>query len=410
MAHCLRAIALCALLAPAPAPAQTDPPPSTSVPRRRWIELTPVPIIGGDSDVGLGGGALVSIARISNIRRPYFWRVEAFAMTTLRSIDGELTVPYQDYYVLLVMPHVVRDRLEIQARIAFTKMNLRYYGVGNDSPLPDDPEDSYFRYERTHPTVSARALYRLTRRLDLEIGLAYTHNWLDVPRPSKLRDDAAMGSSTVREMIGIDDFRDHGVLTNSYGIWFDTRDDQVSPRLGQLHTFRINVSPGGGAALPFTWIRTELVARFYVPLWSSVILGTRLVLDALSGDSPFYELARYDETFAIGGSKGLRGVPSQRYHGELKIFGNVEARFPIVDFELLNKTNQLGGAVFFDAGRLWATYGSNPDLDGSGLGLKLGMGAGLRLNAGSSFVIRADLGWSPDARPIAAYFVAGHMF
>jgi hemolysin activation/secretion protein len=135
-----------------------------------------------------------------------------------------------------------------------------------------------------------------------------------------------------------------------------------------------------------------------------------LVVDALTGQAPFYELPRYDDTFALGGAKGVRGVPAQRYQGELKVFGNVELRLDAIKFEFLNKSNLLGTAMFIDAGRLWATYDSNPDLDGTGLGLKFGLGFGLRILAGRSFVIRADLAWSPDARPVGGYFVAGHMF
>jgi len=329
-------------------------------------------------------------------------------MTTVRSADDELVVPYQDYYLHLVVPHLVRDRLELQARISYTKMKLSYYGVGNASSLPEDPYETYYRYDRTHPTVRGRALYRLSRFIELEFGLIYTQNWLEVPRRSKLRDDAAFGSETVRALL--DGFENHAVFTNAYAIWFDTRDDSVSPRLGQLHSLGIEVSPGGTSAFPFSWTRVQAAARLYVPLHARAVLGARLVLDALTGRAPFYELARYDDTFALGGARGVRGVPGQRYHGELKLFGNVEVRFPLLDFEFLGKSNRLGAAVFIDGGRLWATYSSNPDLDGSGLGLKYGIGGGPRILAGKSFVIRADVAWSPDARPLGAYFVAGDMF
>jgi outer membrane protein assembly factor BamA len=375
---------------------------------RRNIEFTPVPLIGGDSDVGIGGGVLLSLARVSEIRRPYHWRLEALFVTTVRSIEGELVVPFQDYYVHLIVPHVVRDRLELQARISFTKMKLSYYGVGNAAPLPADPYASYFRYDRTHPTLRGRALYRLNRFTALEFGLAYTQNWLDVPRSSKLRDDAASDSETVRDLL--DGFQDHAVFTNAYVLWFDTRDDRVTPRLGQLHSFGIDVSPGGTSPFPYRWTRVHGTASFYVPLHERIVLGSRLVLDALTGQAPFYELARYDDTFALGGAKGVRGVPGQRYHGELKTFGNLELRFALLNFAFLGKSNRLDAALFLDAGRLWATYSSNPELDGTGLGLKYGVGAGPRVLAGKSFVIRADIAWSPDARPIGAYFVAGDIF
>src|SRR6185436_3403753 len=99
-----------------------------------------------------------------------------------------------------------------------------------------------------------------------------------------------------------------------------------------------------------------------------------------------------------------------RYHGEVKILGNAELRKMFLFFHFLGKRNGLAAAVFVDTGRLWATYAAHPELDGRSLGLKLGLGGGLRLVAGDSFVLRGDVAWSPDARPIAGYVAAGHAF
>jgi hypothetical protein len=38
------------------------------------------------------------------------------------------------------------------------------------------------------------------------------------------------------------------------------------------------------------------------------------------------------------------------------------------------------------------------------------VGGGLRLQSGDAFVLRGDVAWSPDARPIGAYFAVGHTF
>jgi len=64
-----------------------------------------------------------------------------------------------------------------------------------------------------------------------------------------------------------------------------------------------------------------------------------------------------------------------------------------------------------DVGRAWTELGrSHPELDGTGWGLKYGLGGGLRLTQGKTFVVRGDLAWSPDARPIGGYVNAGQMF
>ena len=152
-------------------------------------------------------------------------------------------------------------------------------------------------------------------------------------------------------------------------------------------------------------------ARFYVPVvrdW--LTFAVRFVGDALMGDVPFYELAKYQDSYAFGGSKGVRGVPGQRYHGKLKLFSNVELRSQLVRFRAFGNSNNLGLAGFFDFGRLWADYSGSAELDGSELGLKNGTGGGLRWAAGKSFVLRFDVAWSPDADPVGAYLAAGHTF
>ena len=92
-------------------------------------------------------------------------------------------------------------------------------------------------------------------------------------------------------------------------------------------------------------------------------------------------------------------MPAQRYYGKVKLFGNVEVRSEILHFRVQHKSMVWGAALFADGGRSWTQLGqSNPALDGTGLGLKHGLGGGLRLQEGQTFIVRGDIAWSPDAR------------
>jgi hemolysin activation/secretion protein len=128
------------------------------------------------------------------------------------------------------------------------------------------------------------------------------------------------------------------------------------------------------------------------------------------GTPPFYELARFDDTFAIGGTNGVRGIPAQRYYGKVKVLGNVELRAEVISFHALGKPMVLGIVPFFDAGRLWADTTFHPELDGHGIGVKYGVGGGMRLQSGSAFVMRLDVAGSPDVAGISGYVSAGQMF
>ena len=152
--------------------------------------------------------------------------------------------------------------------------------------------------------------------------------------------------------------------------------------------------------------------RFYkTPIRRYLTLTARGVFDAQFGNPPFYELTRYEDTSAIGGNAGVRGVPAYQFYGKVKAFANFEARSEPLHWRMWNKTYTLGVAAFFDAGRLWSDLTqAHPELDGTGLGLHWGVGGGVRLLQGHTGVIRADVAWSPDARPIGLYLIANQIF
>lgn len=372
-------------------------------------ELTVVPLVGGNTDVGFGGGFLASYARLAPRADPYRWRVEAGGSLTAK-YAGRLELPYTDEYLELDAPHVL-PRLQLELRVSYTREGtLKFYGLGNLSHvLPNvDPDSRYFEYVRAHPTARWLATYHPGGPFKLLWGLAYTHNWLKVPENSAL--GAALEDGSPVEQGLLTGASDHGVPQLSVGFSFDTRDDEVSPTRGQYHTLRADLSPGSTDRVLRDWARVTAQARAYLPLVSGrLVLAGRTVVDALLGDVPFYELPRYADTF-FGGTNGIRGVPGQLYYGKLKTFGTLELRARLFSFHAFGKDNGLGLAGFIDAGRVWADYAAHPELDGRGWGLKLGTGGGIRWQSGKSFVVRADVAYSPDARPIGAYLTAGETF
>jgi hypothetical protein len=367
-----------------------------------------MPFVGGDSDVGFGGGAFAALTRVTPGRKPrYVWRVDAAFLTTFKLPSGgrPFRVPYQDYWATLSLPHLFDDAMRLEVRPSYTlETTQRYYGIGNAAPDtspegPNDPNDAYYQYGRIHPTLLVRARLRLGGGLFLLVGNSYTRNVLDVHPISKLSRDGVAGPPV------------HGVNFFEYGLELDRRDDDIVTTRGTWHQLKLRLSPGGTTDMPYRYAQLDAIARGYAPLGRRVVLAGRAVFDAQIGDPPFYELARYEDTFAIGGTNGVRGVPGQRYYGRVKAFGNFETRVRIVDFRAFGKPFTLGTVALLDAGRVWTELGqAHPDLDGTSLGLKWGVGGGLRLVHGTTFVVRAELAWSPDAHPIAGYFAAGDAF
>lgn len=375
-------------------------------------DFTMVPVAGGTTDIGIGGGAFAALTRNQAGYTPFVWNLEGAGFVSFVVHDGKVVLPYTDVYTKLTVSRFLGAPLELELRPSFTnELTLDYYGMGNASSAvtPTGRAPQYFEYARMHPEALADVRFKIIDHVAGRVGLRYVETLLDIPADSKLGEDLRRGSPEVRSLIG--PTRTEGAALFRYGIQFDDRDNQVSPHKGTFDELAFNWSPGGTPELPFRYGEVSVNLRGYLPLFTKrLTLAARVVGDVLFGDVPFYELSRAVDTYALGGSNGVRGVPAQRYYGKVKVFGNVELRAKLFDVRPFGKPFTIGLAAFFDGGRVWADTTPHPELDGTGLGLKYGAGGGLRLMSGTAFVLRADVAWSPDATPVGGYVVAGESF
>jgi outer membrane protein assembly factor BamA len=337
----------------------------------------------------------------------------AGTMTFGQNDSGDIRINYTDVYLLFSFPNLIEDRLALDVRTSYTlESNLKYYGLGNASTIDPniDPTDSFYEHSRAHPTLRATFEYRM-RPIALALGASYTQNWFDVPEDTLLANELASPDPETRQLLG--EAEPHGTPKIHLRAAWDTRDDGVSPVRGLYITEQVDITPGTFGAADYRFVRVGTAVNLFVPIIPKerrLVLATRVVNDLLIGDPPFYELPRFEDTFAIGGAKGVRGVPAQRYYGKIKAFANVELRSELFKAKVLGEERRFGVVAFGDFGRVWADYTSHPELDGTGLGLKYGIGGGLRVASGESFVLRLDVAWSPDANPLSGYLLAGHIF
>jgi len=382
------------------AAAQPDAPKAasqTEAPETSQTETGILPLVGGDTDNGFGGGAIGSIASFDGHSVPYRWQLQFAVFAAAKSDPTSPT--YEDAFVNLIIPKLWDDRLRLEIRPSFTRETaLRFYGFGDAARIPSmtDPQRDF--YTRLHPQLQVMSRWFLGEGWSVLAGSQYLYNQLSYASSSTL----AMELPTVPS---------HSVVRGETGLVYDTRDNEVSPRSGTYDTFEFRESPHLGNAFPYAYQQYDVQLRAYLPVSDRNTLALRAVGDLLVGDVPFYELSRYEDTSAIGGSLGVRGVPAYTFYGKAKVFGNVELRTHLTRFSAWDRKFSLGVATFFDAGRLWFDpMHPRPDLDGTGLGIHYGTGAGLRLQQGRAFLIRADLAWSPDARPVGGYLLADEIF
>ena len=365
-------------------------------------EVGVLPLIGGDTDNGFGAGAIGSVADFDGKSQPYKWQLQ-FA-TFLATKGSPIDPSYEDAFANLILPQLLDGRLRLEIRPAFTHESaLRFYGLGNNVKIPSQTDATRDFYTRLHPQLDVMSRWKISPAWSIVGGAHFLYNDTTYDPASTL----AMEVPTIDHKAN----EAHGIAKFQTGAVYDTRDNEISPNSGSFHSLYVYASPAIGSALPYKYEQLDLQFRWYTTLSPRNVLAIRTVGDVLLGDVPFYELSRYENTSAIGGSLGIHGVPGYSYYGKVKVFGNVELRTRINNFDFWGKKYKFGIATFFDAGRLWTDLRvSHPELDGTGLGLHWGTGAGIRLQQGRAFLVRADIAWSPDAQPIAGYVLADHIF
>jgi hypothetical protein len=120
----------------------------------------------------------------------------------------------------------------------------------------------------------------------------------------------------------------------------------------------------------------------------------RLLFASVRGD--IAEDLDLDNPLEIGGDDGLRGYPLRYQRGTARAQFTIEQRY-FTDYYLW-RLFRVGGAVFFDAGRVW---GANP-FGGENLGLLKDVGFGLRLASTRSSIgrmVHVDFAFPLDGDP-----------
>jgi outer membrane protein assembly factor BamA len=381
------------------------------------LEWGVMPAVAGNSDIGFGFGAVGTMTRFSPDRAPHGWKLTALIfMTVKEAADGGTELPYHDDWIKLDLPGLADGRLRLGLKLSFGRFTTTgYYGMGNAAPYFEErleTQPRYYQYDHILTGLAGAARLEIYSRLQLMAGAKAVYDWVNIYQDSLLEQDLRVGDAETRELLR--GAEDHFTAQMELGFVWDSRDHEFVPTRGMFHEISWRFAPGTTAGSNTAYGGLNLTGRFYQAIWGErLVFAARLLLDMLVGLPPFFELANHgglDPAGSVGGGWGVRGVPLQRYHGKVKLLTNVELRAKLLPFSVLGQRFNLGVVAFTDAGRVWADWSSPPHLDGSGVGIKVGLGGGLRLQWGEAFLIRADVAWSPDARPVGFYVDVFHVF
>lgn len=366
-----------------------------------------LPVLAGDTDVGVKLGLFGQLARFRENLKPYAWRVQAMGAASVMDGATGMEFPYREVFFKVDLPHAAPGiRLILDASYLRTT-NRGYFGLGNASDAEQrwaglqEGSDAYvaarryYQYDATTPQARVTAMERLGPAWQLFADVTGRWATIEAYEGSLLARDIAEGPGASQSLNGTDATFEPVVAT---GVVLDTRDHETATTSGQWHDASVRCVPvavGTGA-----YCGANLTLRGYVPLVGERLsIATRVLGDVVSHRAPLLELSRYGGLSggpSMGGSRGIRGAPQGRLHGRTKVLGNVELRSLLLPFRAGSQRFTLGAAVFADSGRVWTgSFDAEPTFDGDGIGLHWGVGGGPRVRWGDSLLIRFDIAHSP---------------
>jgi len=396
---------------------QESVPTSTSKeeePKPKRLEVAVLPAVAANTDIGVGFGLYSQFTRfLPDAPPPYAWRLQTLLQMSIKSGPDGTEFPLHDHFIDLDQPGYLNGRLRILLRAGFKKNIIAgWYGLGNASTAQRSDEPRRYQFMRAKPEASLKGRYTLGESLSLFSGLGYQYSDSSAYSGSKLDEDIMV--SETGDGIPLYGTGRHSSVEVQAGIIFDNRDHENNPTRGGFHEASVWGAPGTLVGADHDFVGFNVGTTHFFPLAGPyLVFGYRVVGDVLIGRVPFHRLAHSAGLIplgAFGGFRGVRGVPTGRYNGKVKLFGNTELRSIFYRFKILGDRFAAGASVFFDAGRLWYDFKRRPELDGPGIGLKYGVGGGPQLLWGEAVVIRADVAYSPDADPVGFYLDVGRAF
>ncbi|WP_428261106.1 Omp85 family outer membrane protein [Haliangium sp.] len=432
------AVAAAVLVSAASAAADTTPTDAPDVAMKKdaggkdpkRLEFGVLPALTYDSDRGVGFGAIGTLARFHPGFRPYRWRLEFLVYATAKSSpDGGTELAYHDDYLILDQPGLLDNKLRVKSQVGFRRFSTSgYYGLGNATEELDDVDDRFYQYDRIYPFALSNGRFELwdrstdehTRRLEAFGGVGFWYNRINLYEGSLLEQHKALAEMDTPDGHVLDTLLDgtddHNLLMFTGGLLFDTRDHEYAPTRGTFTELSVRASPGIDAGLTFAG--ASLITRWFQSLYGDrLVLAMRATGDVLFGSVPVYELAAvggFTRDGAPGGGTSVRGVALSRFHGKIKVIGNVELRAQFLPFSIAGQRFNLGAVTYVDAGRVWADYEQvefmGEKLDDALPNFAVGVGAGLRLRWGETFIVRADPGYSITEETLGIYISINHIF
>jgi hypothetical protein len=404
---------------------------------RRRFEPAGFPIIAGSSDTGFQFGLVTTLSYFANGVKPYAWNMDLLATLSIKGRDsgggtgmgmgrgGGLEFAQEALQWNIDWPGLFGGNVRLNPQTSYTRtINVGWFGLGNASS-PEEPNmgmgNSSNNKGRFHEFIEDVLYERVLARIDVSrpYGILASMMARYVQPSNYVQSKLAIDEQSMAPGGGpiLYGTRNLTMLSGGIGAFYDSRDNEIYTHTGMFHQVGIRFEEGVPWNDNVRYLEVGGIFAGFLRLGPSSVLAMRFLADAQIGHVPFFDLivaGPFQLKEAPGGSSGVRGVPVGRYAGPVKVLGNIEFRSLPWKFSVFKQQIRLGGDLFADTGRLWSTPTFKP-LDGSGIGLKWGAGAGGYILWGQAAIFRIEVAYSPDATstgslPVGIYVEDGTMF
>ena len=332
-------------------------------------------------------------------RLPYRYKMTFYSR---RSSEGRIVVRYR-----LKVPRIAGTGFGMRLVVSYKRDPwARFYGQGNDSKrntnliipplLTAKDREFYFLYDLKNPRVIASVLRHIYGPLSLSVGFGLETADVDQRGARALYREEGTPDGVVDGITGF-----MGATLS-----WDSRDNDVMPRRGTFHEWSYETSRNSlVTGLFFKEIdfqRYTFSDLRYFSISDRTTVAHRTVFEVLSGEVPLYafgEIGGSRRSKGLGGSDSLRGFDRQRFTDNVRFFTNTEVRHLLRNTKVFRQYLDWYGVLFVDSGQVARV---REDL---GVGrTHWSTGIGVRVSWNTDFVIRSDLGFSPEQTRIGVKY------
>jgi hypothetical protein len=302
-----------------------------SIPPRQWgSRWFPAGRVLISSDFGLYVGLGAQRLTYAFRKQPYSTRLRLLGGI---STDGlfEFSADYDTRFE--------NSRTRIRSRAIVSQLTqTHFYGFGNATLNFPEADSNFFDVDRTLAAgeVAGARFPTPSEKIDAAFGAQLSF--------SVTRENEGRFISLFPDLYGIDEFAQVGFFLD---FDLDTRDIVSNPTKGGRIRVRGTVQPAWLDAVE-AYMPLDMFGTYYVtpkiPLRPTLAfrVGSRVVW----GPFPYFQ-ASY-----IGGVESLRGWASQRFAGDVSLYGGMDLRVKVVDIKKF-LPGPFGILALVDVGRVW---------------------------------------------------------